>query len=67
MELITDVQRAITNEEFIASISRNYIHEYDVYLKREILVHARKRVTTLLQLYTKLRALYIEQDGLIGI
>jgi hypothetical protein len=36
-------------------------------LKEDILEHAKKRANELLQQYSKLRMLYSEQDGLIGI
>lgn len=35
-------------------------------LKEDILEHAKKRANELLQQYSKLRMLYSEQDGLIG-
>lgn len=66
LNIALDIDQATKYEEFIASISRRYMADIVKTLKEEILRHARKRANELLEKYTKLRALYMELDNLIG-
>lgn len=66
LNVITDIQQAVKYEEFMASMSRRYMEDMTKVLKGEILEHAQKRASDLMQQYTRLRSLYAEQDALVG-
>lgn len=66
LNVITDIQQAMKYEEFMASVSRRYMDDMTKMLRSEILEHAQKRASELMQQYTRLRGLYSEQDALIG-
>lgn len=66
LNVITDIQQAMKYEEFMASVSRRYMDDMTKMLRGEILEHAQKRASELMQQYTRLRGLYSEQDALIG-
>lgn len=66
LNVITDIQQAVKYEEFMASMSRRYMDDMTKVLRGEILEHAQKRASDLMQQYTRLRSLYAEQDALIG-
>lgn len=66
LNVITDIQQAIKYEEFMASVSRRYMDDVTNVLRGEILEHAQKRASELMQQYTRLRSLYAEHDALVG-
>jgi hypothetical protein len=61
-----EVDKASAHEEFLAKISRSMMEVESVKLKSDMIEHAKKRVTLLLDNYNRLRELYAEQDTLIA-
>lgn len=61
-----DSDKAAKQEEFLAKVSRGLMDVEAVKLKNDMIDHAKNRVSTLLESYNKLRALYAEQDTLIA-
>lgn len=49
----------------MARISRRYMDDVVKALREEIIEHSQRRANELLEQYSKLRALYSEQDALI--
>lgn len=66
LQVAFDVNKASENEEFLARISRSMMEVELHRLKLDMVEHARKRVETLTDSFSKLRQLYLEQDGLIA-
>lgn len=61
-----DVQRARQNETHLAEVSVARLEHIGRELHADILGHTRRRVDVLMDSYGKLKALYDEQDGLLG-
>lgn len=61
-----DSKIAEQNEEFLAKVSRSYLHKVDMDLLLELVEHAKSRSTQLNETFNQLRKNYAEQDGLLS-
>ncbi|KAJ6647894.1 hypothetical protein Bhyg_03118 [Pseudolycoriella hygida] len=61
-----NVEKAVKNEEFLASVSRTYLSNIEAYLLHDIIEHAKSRSKALAENYNTLRLLYAEEDGLLA-
>lgn len=61
-----DVKKATDQEEFLGRISRGFMETEAEHLKMDMIEFARKRAETLVDSFSRLRELYLEQDNLIA-
>ena len=61
-----DIERAEKNEEFMASVIRSYMSEYERLLHNELIEHAKERSKSLFKQFNELKYKYAEQDGLLS-
>lgn len=63
---MSDVEKSVANEDFLATVSRKSLQTSANQYYLDMIERAKNRAKTLLMSYNQLKALYIEQDGLIG-
>ncbi|XP_037926558.1 uncharacterized protein LOC119661329 isoform X2 [Hermetia illucens] len=64
--VVSDVEKSVANEDFLATVSRKSLQTSANQYYLDMIERAKNRAKTLLMSYNQLKALYIEQDGLIA-
>lgn len=66
LNVALDAVRARQNETHLAEVSVRHLQHIGRVLHSDVLGHTRERVDQLLEMYGRLKAMYDEQDGLLG-
>lgn len=66
LSVALDAERARLNETHLAEVSVRHLQHIGRVLHADVLGHTRERADQLLELYGRLKAMYDEQDGLLG-